>query len=101
MDESKSERPFPGGPYILLHTPSHLLIQSVAVRCGYPASSIRERIYTDADTEHYGKAVAPPPRPNSSRGGCARNCARMDAETVRNRIPRLRTVGVYSLISSE
>jgi len=37
----KSRRPFPGGPYVLLHTLSHLLIQSLAMRCGYPASSIR------------------------------------------------------------
>ena len=36
---------FPGGPYILLHTLAHLLIQSMAMRCGYPASSIRERVY--------------------------------------------------------
>ena len=32
---------------MLLHTLSHLLIQSLAMRCGYPASSIRERIYAD------------------------------------------------------
>ena len=45
---------FPGGPYILLHTLSHLLIQSLAMRCGYPASSIRERIYSDDDDGQYG-----------------------------------------------
>ena len=43
----KSPRPFPGGPYVLLHTLSHLLIQSLAMRCGYPASSIRERVYAE------------------------------------------------------
>lgn len=43
---------FPGGPYILLHTLAHLLIQSMAMRCGYPASSIRERVYVEAG--HYG-----------------------------------------------
>ncbi len=32
---------------MLLHTLSHLLIQSLAMRCGYPASSIRERIYAE------------------------------------------------------
>ena len=37
----------PGGAYILLHTLAHLLIQSLAMRCGYPASSIRERVYTE------------------------------------------------------
>ena len=35
------------GAYILLHTLSHLLIQSLAMRCGYPASSILERVYTE------------------------------------------------------
>ena len=42
-----TQRAFPGGPYVLLHTLSHLLIQSLAMRCGYPASSIRERIYAE------------------------------------------------------
>ncbi len=50
----KSKRLFPGGPYVLLHTLSHLLIQSLAMRCGYPASSIRERIYADAEGERFG-----------------------------------------------
>lgn len=52
--KAKRPRPFPGGPYVLLHTLSHLLIQSLAMRCGYPASSIRERIYADASTEGFG-----------------------------------------------
>ena len=52
----KTQRPFPGGPYVLLHTLSHLLIQSMAMRCGYPASSIRERIYAEPgpDGERFG-----------------------------------------------
>jgi hypothetical protein len=54
MEDRKSERPFPGGPYVLLHTLSHLLIQSLAMRCGYPASSIRERIYADTQTGRFG-----------------------------------------------
>lgn len=52
--DRKSPRPFPGGPYVLLHTLSHLLIQSLSMRCGYPASSLRERIYVDADAGRYG-----------------------------------------------
>jgi len=51
---AKTQRPFPGGPYVLLHTLSHLLIQSLAMRSGYPASSIRERIYADSETSRYG-----------------------------------------------
>jgi hypothetical protein len=54
MKDRKSQRPFPGGPYVLLHTLSHLLIQSLAMRCGYPASSIRERIYADTLAERFG-----------------------------------------------
>ena len=52
----KTQRPFPGGPYVLLHTLSHLLIQSLAMRCGYPASAIRERIYAEPgpDGERFG-----------------------------------------------
>jgi hypothetical protein len=40
-----SHRTFPGLPYLMLHSFSHLLITAVALECGYPASSIRERIY--------------------------------------------------------
>lgn len=53
-EKRKSDRPFPGGPYVLLHTLAHLLIQSLAMRCGYPASSIRERIYADENGDRYG-----------------------------------------------
>ena len=49
--QRKSERPFPGGPYVLLHTLAHLLVQSLSMRCGYPAASIRERIYADGEGE--------------------------------------------------
>lgn len=50
----KSKRVFPGGPYVLLHTLSHLLIQSLAMRCGYPTSSIHERVYADAEARRFG-----------------------------------------------
>ncbi len=52
--ERKHQRPFPGGPYVLLHTLSHLLLQSLAMRCGYPASSIRERVYADTKARRFG-----------------------------------------------
>jgi hypothetical protein len=52
--DRKSQRPFPGGPYVLLHTLAHLLIQSLAMRCGYAASSIRERIYVDPQARRFG-----------------------------------------------
>jgi hypothetical protein len=40
-----SSRVFPGLPYVALHGFSHLLLTALALECGYPASSIRERIY--------------------------------------------------------
>jgi hypothetical protein len=40
-----SKANFPGLPYIMLHSLSHLLITAVSLECGYSASSIRERIY--------------------------------------------------------
>ena len=47
QQDRRRQRSFPGGPYILLHTLAHLLIQSMSMRCGYPASSIRERVYVE------------------------------------------------------
>ncbi|MGB7443878.1 MAG: DrmB family protein [Coleofasciculaceae cyanobacterium] len=41
----KDKAHFPGLPYIMLHSLSHLLITAVSLECGYAASSIRERIY--------------------------------------------------------
>lgn len=39
---------FPGLPYILLQSLSHLLITALSLACGYAASSVRERIYAGA-----------------------------------------------------
>ena len=36
---------FPGLPYVMLHSLSHMLMMAVALDCGYPASSLRERVY--------------------------------------------------------
>jgi len=48
-DHHGTRRQFPGLPYIMLHSFSHLLITAVSLECGYPASSIRERIYAVPD----------------------------------------------------
>lgn len=45
-----THRQFPGLPYALLHSFAHLLLTTVSLECGYPASSIRERIYAFSDT---------------------------------------------------
>lgn len=44
-DHKGSRREFCGLPYLMLHSLSHLLITAVSLECGYPASSIRERVY--------------------------------------------------------
>ena len=44
-EHKQSRRRFPGLPYLMLHSFAHLLITAVSLECGYPASSIRERIY--------------------------------------------------------
>lgn len=41
-----SRATFPGVPYIMLHTLSHLLVSAISLECGYPLSSLRERIYS-------------------------------------------------------
>ena len=41
---------FPGLPYILLHSLSHLLMTTISLECGYAASAIKERIYRNPDT---------------------------------------------------
>ena len=43
-EHASSKRQF-GQAYVLLHSFAHLLITAVALECGYPASSLRERIY--------------------------------------------------------
>ncbi|MEH2273812.1 MAG: DUF1998 domain-containing protein [Nostoc sp.] len=45
IDQEKEKIKFPGLPYTMLHSLSHLLIVAVSLECGYAASSIRERIY--------------------------------------------------------
>lgn len=36
---------YPGAPYVLLHSLAHMLITAISLECGYPSSSLRERIY--------------------------------------------------------
>ena len=36
---------YPGIRYYLLHSLSHLLMSAIALHCGYPSASIRERLY--------------------------------------------------------
>ena len=44
-DLTKATYPFPGLRFYALHSLSHLLMNQLALECGYPASAISERIY--------------------------------------------------------
>ena len=46
---------FPGLPYVMLHSLSHMLMSTIALHSGYPASSLRERVY--AGDGEYGVLV--------------------------------------------
>jgi hypothetical protein len=48
-----AEQHFPGGPYILLHSLAHALITEIALDCGYPASSLKERIYAFPESSEF------------------------------------------------
>ena len=41
----KNSPTFPGGAYTFLHSLSHSLMSEIALQCGYPATSIKERVY--------------------------------------------------------
>lgn len=36
---------FPGGPYYAIHSLSHALMNEIALECGYPSTSLKERVY--------------------------------------------------------
>jgi hypothetical protein len=56
-DEKKSKLEFPNVIYYMLHSFSHLLMTAIALECGYPSSSIRERIFCMPDDDHFGILV--------------------------------------------
>jgi hypothetical protein len=45
---------FHGAPFYMLHTLAHLLIQEITLECGYPSSSLKERIYCDSAAGEFG-----------------------------------------------
>ena len=44
-EHPNSARRLPSPHYILIHSLSHLLITAISLECGYPASSLMERVY--------------------------------------------------------
>ena len=49
-EHSNDRRTFPGLPYLLMHSFSHLMVTAVSLGCGYPSSSIRERVFALPDS---------------------------------------------------
>lgn len=49
---------FPGARFFMLHTLSHLLLTAISLECGYAASAIRERIYSQASSQPGELAMA-------------------------------------------
>jgi hypothetical protein len=60
-DHPNSTRNFFGLPFYLLHTFSHLLLTAIALECGYPSSSLRERVFalpgTSTQPGRYGVLI--------------------------------------------
>ena len=54
QEEKKSKLDFPNVIYYMLHSFSHLVMTAISLECGYPASSIRERIFCMPDNGHFG-----------------------------------------------
>jgi hypothetical protein len=48
---------YPGTAYTLLHSLSHALMAEIALDSGYPASSLKERIYTLGDARNDGAPI--------------------------------------------
>ncbi len=50
---------YPSTPYVLLHSLSHALMTEIALDCGYPASSLKERVYAlgQSGTERCGLLI--------------------------------------------
>jgi hypothetical protein len=54
QEEKKSKTDFPNVIYYMLHSLSHLLMTAISLECGYPSSSIRERIFCMSDEGNFG-----------------------------------------------
>ena len=57
LRERWQPREWPGARYVALHSLSHLLINELAIECGYSAASLRERIYCRTP-RHGGEPMA-------------------------------------------
>ncbi len=84
---------FPGGVYVMLHTFSHMLLQSISDRCGYPAASIRERVYMDRNSKRFGVLLyTSSPDAEGTLGGLVQQARHIDGHIER----ALRTAALCS-----
>jgi len=51
---SENTREFYGVAFYMIHAFSHLVMNQIALECGYPSSSLRERIYASENKKDYG-----------------------------------------------
>ncbi|WP_417730835.1 DrmB family protein [Rosistilla oblonga] len=56
-DHEKSSREYFGLPYYMLHSFSHMLLTAISMECGYPPSSLKERVYARYSQRQYGVLV--------------------------------------------
>ena len=78
--QRKNPPVFPGGTYVMLHTLSHMVLQSLSAHCGYPAASIRERVYVDDEAEQYGILLyTSSPDAEGTLGGLVQQARHIDA----------------------
>jgi MrfA Zn-binding domain len=67
---------YPGSRLVLLHSLAHILIQGLALDCGYSSTSIRERIYSSSDQRDSMAGIllyTATPDSDGSLGGLADN----------------------------
>jgi hypothetical protein len=88
--------PYPGTPYVLLHSMSHALMAEIALECGYPASSLKERVYAlsgargGGDFDRCGVLIyTASPGAQGTLGGLVATASRI-AHILRNALERLR-----------
>ena len=54
QEHEGSKRKYFGLPFYMLHSLSHLLLTAISLECGYPPSSLRERVYAWQPSDQYG-----------------------------------------------
>jgi hypothetical protein len=45
-------RAFPGATFVMIHSFAHMLVTAIALDCGYPATSLSERVYALGDGKY-------------------------------------------------